>query len=139
MLGKKPGWSSFNLQVFGVSILILLLFWDIGNILAPRQGTESLYVQISKEMFESGSFVTPLYTGTAHWSKPPLQFWIPMPLYAFFGGFSLHLARVSMGVLSIFTLIGLTRFLRRQDIQVDLIIISAIFLSSFGTPVNKNK
>ena len=124
---ERRYWSIFGLLFFGV-----LYLWDIGNILAPRQGTESLYVQISKEMFESKSFITPLYRGEPHWSKPPLQYWIPMPLYALFGGFSLTLARLSMALTSFGTVGLLLYFLRRQKFNLSWTKTAIIFLASFG-------
>ena len=120
------------LPVIGLVLIIGIFFWDIGNILAPRQGTESLYVQISKEMFEASSWLQPLYRGEAHWSKPPLQYWIPMPIYGLFGGFSLSIARISMGILSLGCLFGLINFFKRQHIKIDYLPLIMIFLSSMG-------
>ena len=120
-------WGLLGILFFGV-----LYLWDIGNILAPRQGTESLYVQISKEMFEAKSFITPLYRGEPHWSKPPLQYWIPMPLYALFGGFSLTLARLSMALTSFGVMGLLLFFLRRQNFNLSWAKTCIIFLASFG-------
>lgn len=125
--GHKLLWAVLTTAVFAVFYL-----WDIGNILAPRQGTESLYVQISKEMFEAKSWLTPIYRQEAHWSKPPLQYWLPMPLYALFGGFSLTIARLSMAFVS-FASIGLIiLLLKRQRIELNPLKIAIIFLSSFG-------
>jgi len=124
---KSTYWGFFFTAIF-----IAFYLWDIGNILAPRQGTESLYVQISKEMYETSSWLTPVYRGEAHWSKPPLQYWLPMPLYALFGGFSLTLARLSMALLSFSTVGGVFWLLRRQKIELNFIKFGAIFLSSFG-------
>ena len=131
-LDKKTTSSPSHSALIGLLIAVILLFWDIGNPLAPRQGTESLYVQISKEMFEAGSFLTPLYRGEAHWSKPPLQYWLPMPLYGLFGGFSLAIARLSMGLISVATFFAVFMFLRRQNQRVDLLTSGAIFFASFG-------
>jgi 4-amino-4-deoxy-L-arabinose transferase-like glycosyltransferase len=127
-LGIKHQYWSF----FGILLFICLFLWDIGNILAPRQGTESLYVQISKEMFDEGSYLAPLYRGDVHWSKPPLQYWLPMPLYAAFGGFSLTLARLCMAFLSMGSIGFIIYFLNRRKVLINPLKAGVIFLSSFG-------
>ncbi len=130
--GHFLGLTSFQWSLLAGLLFIFVFVWDIGNILAPRQGTESLYVQISKEMYELGSYLTPMYRGEAHWSKPPLQFWLPMPLYALFGGFSLTLARLSMAFTSIASVGLIFWLLKRQKISLSLVKVGIIFLSSFG-------
>jgi len=77
---------------------------DLGNPQALTQGTEGFYLQITKEMWEAKSFLTPLYHGEAHWSKPPLHFWMPFPYYFLSGGFSLWAVRLC---LVLFTFTGL--------------------------------
>ena len=124
--------SLLQWKYLAMLLLVSLFLWDIGNILAPRQGTESLYVQISKEMYEKQSFVTPIYRGEAHWSKPPLQYWLPMPLYYLSGGFSLAAARSSMAIMSIFSLSLLLFFLSRLGEKLDFTKSAMIFLASFG-------
>ena len=87
---------------------ILLVFvgfiWEISNLDALRQGTEGFYLQISKEMFQQKSFLTPLYLDHPHWSKPPLHFWMPFPLYFLNGGPSIAFARITVLLLSISSL-----------------------------------
>ncbi len=72
--------KKITLTLFSI-IPILLYFFDLGNVNALRQGTEGFYLLITQEMFEAKSFLTPLIYGAPHWSKPPLQFWLPQPLY----------------------------------------------------------
>jgi 4-amino-4-deoxy-L-arabinose transferase-like glycosyltransferase len=78
-----------------------LLFFDLGNVDAIRQGTEGFYLLISKEMFQKGSYLTPIIYDAPHWSKPPLHFWLPMPLYKVFGESFLLLGRLSILLLSL--------------------------------------
>jgi 4-amino-4-deoxy-L-arabinose transferase-like glycosyltransferase len=79
-------WTLRQVEHYGFITTFLLAFilmaWDIGNLDAIRQGTEGFYLQISKEMSEANSWLTPLYRGEPHWSKPPLHFWLPFPLYS---------------------------------------------------------
>lgn len=85
------------------TFLILILFFDLGNLDGLRQGTEGFYLLISQEMFEASEFLTPRIYGEIHWSKPPLQFYYPMPLFAVFGGSYLLSARISILIFSLFT------------------------------------
>ena len=69
--------------IFGFLALTFLLYvYDIGDIDGLRQGTEGFYLLITREMFETGHFLTPRLLGENHWSKPPFHFWLPMPLFA---------------------------------------------------------
>jgi len=77
-------------------IILSLLFFDLGNVDAIRQGTEGFYLLISQEMYEANKLLTPIIYGENHWSKPPLQFWLPMPFYKTFGGSYLFWARFSI-------------------------------------------
>ena len=87
--------KKFTLSLFTI-IPILLYFFDLGNVNALRQGTEGFYLLITQEMFEAKSFLTPLIYGAPHWSKPPLQFWLPQPLYWLTSGDYLAMGRLSI-------------------------------------------
>ncbi len=93
-----------NLKYFFLGIIILLFFYDLGNIDGLRQGTEGFYLLISQEMYEAGDLLTPRIYGDYHWSKPPLQFWLPMGFYKLFGGSYLYWARFSVLCFSLFCL-----------------------------------
>lgn len=82
-------------------IIIGLLFYDIGNINAIRQGTEGFYLLISQEMYEARDLLSPRIYGDFHWSKPPFQFWLPMPFYYLFGGSFLTWSRISILLFSL--------------------------------------
>src|SRR5690606_32813629 len=90
------------LAVFALAFF--LMAWDIGNLDAIRQGTEGFYLQISKEMAQANSWLTPLYRGQAHWSKPPLHFWMPFPLYTIGLFETTTAARLTILVFSLFSL-----------------------------------
>ena len=120
-----------------LSFIIFLLitsffyFWDIGNIAGIRQGTEALYLQISQEMFEKFSIITPYYRGEVHWSKPPLQFWMPFPLYFIGKDTSLTLARASVAIVGLLGSLFFVLWLRARK-EVPLLISASIFLGSLG-------
>jgi 4-amino-4-deoxy-L-arabinose transferase-like glycosyltransferase len=83
-------------------IFIVLYFFDISNPDAIRQGTEGFYLLISDEMYLKSSFLTPIVHGEHHWSKPPLHFWLPMPIFHFFTDNFILAARSSISLLSLF-------------------------------------
>jgi 4-amino-4-deoxy-L-arabinose transferase-like glycosyltransferase len=82
-------------------LIVGLLFVDIGNPDALRQGTEGFYLLISQEMYEANDLLTPRVYGDFHWSKPPFQFWLPMPFYYVFGNDFLLWGRVSILIFSL--------------------------------------
>lgn len=82
-------------------LLLIILFYDIGNLDGLRQGTEGFYLLISQEMYEAGTYLSPRIYGDYHWSKPPLQFLFPMPFFKTFGGSYLLWARVSILLFSL--------------------------------------
>ena len=83
LVSNRFSWPTpYSLYSFGIiGITIFFYCFDLGNINGIRQGTEALYIQISQEMFETNNFLTPIYRQLPHWSKPPLQFWLPFPFY----------------------------------------------------------
>lgn len=94
-------------------LAFILMAWDIGNLDAIRQGTEGFYLQISKEMNSVNSFLTPFFRGEPHWSKPPLHFWLPFPFYAL--GFleTTTAARLSILLLSLFSIAYIATWVQR--------------------------
>lgn len=102
-----------KLTLFSILLVFILYIWDIGNLDAIRQGTEGFYLQIAKEMYENGSFLTPLYNGENHWSKPPLQFWMADFFYLLGGGPSIFLSRLVIVLFSLATIIIASRLVSR--------------------------
>ncbi len=106
-MNTKKNKFTINLFIF---ISIGLLFFDLGNVDALRQGTEGFYLLITQEMFEAKSFLTPLIYGAPHWSKPPLQFWLPQPLYWLSNGNYLQMGRLSILLFSLFSSLLISRW-----------------------------
>ncbi len=112
-------------------VLAILFFYDLQNIDTFRQGTEGFYLQIAKEMYEQNSWMTPLYQGEPHWSKPPLVFWMANLLFAPFGGPSIALARLSIVLSSLFCVLIIAWWLKRHYF-IDRSTTILLFLSTFG-------
>ena len=102
----KPYFIFFTLIIIG-----FFYIFDLWNIDALRQGTEGFYLQISKEMFDKNSFLTPYYHQVRHWSKPPLHFLFPFPFYATGLWGNLFSARLSIALLSIFLIYMTSRWI----------------------------
>ncbi len=103
-----------NAFACGLVVLIFILSaWDIGNLDQLRQGTEGFYLQITKEMWLESSWMTPLYNGAPHWSKPPLHFWLPFPLFAFDSLTFSTAGRLAILIFSFFGLGLLARWVSR--------------------------
>lgn len=98
---------------WALSLAFLLMVYDIGNLDALRQGTEGFYLQISKEMAQVDSWLTPYYRGEPHWSKPPLHFWLPFPLYEIGFFDTTTAARISILLLSILGVAGISKWVER--------------------------
>jgi len=73
-------------RAFPALILIILislasLFFRLGSL--PLSGAdEPRYARIAQEMHERGAWVTPMLEGKPWLEKPPLYYWITIPLYA---------------------------------------------------------
>lgn len=120
-----------NLFIIFTIIYTALYLWDIGNISAPRQGTESLYTQISQEMYDTNNVLTPHYRGERHWSKPPVHFWLPYPIYFLMGKSSLTGARASMALLTV--LLGiLTAVWLKRRFKIEPLLTLAFYLGGYG-------
>ncbi len=116
---------------FSVLLVCIFYFFDLSNLDALRQGTEGFYLQISKEMFEANSFLTPYYRGVRHWSKPFLHFLFPFPLYET-GLFSnIQSARLSIALLTIFTIYISSKLLESKT-KIAPYATFLFFLSSIG-------
>jgi 4-amino-4-deoxy-L-arabinose transferase-like glycosyltransferase len=109
--------------------VFFFLFLNIGDLDALRQGTEGFYLQIAKEMSQGKDFLTPKYLGNPHWSKPPLHFWMHLPIqFLFPGATTVWSSRVSVAILSLILLFLTSRWIKRNlDIPVG---VSFIFLFS---------
>ncbi len=105
--------KTFTINFF-IIIIIGLFFFDLGNVNALRQGTEGFYLLITQEMYEAKSFLTPLIYGAPHWSKPPLQFWLPQPLYWLSDGNYLQMGRLSILLFSLVATIILSQWYERE-------------------------
>jgi 4-amino-4-deoxy-L-arabinose transferase-like glycosyltransferase len=86
---------------FTIAFLTGFYLLDLGNINSMRQGTESLYLSISQEMYDRASLLTPYFRGEITWTKPPLHFWLAFPFHFILGSPSTLSSRLSMVMLAL--------------------------------------
>jgi 4-amino-4-deoxy-L-arabinose transferase-like glycosyltransferase len=114
-----------------IIVLLFLLFWEISNPGALRQGTEGFYLKIAQEMSQNHNYLTPFYLNEPHWSKPPLHFWLPQIATIFGIKFSLLTARLSILLFSIGCIYYLSTMLHRLTLK-PLNLYFVTFLTSFA-------
>lgn len=117
--------------VASLILAFILMAYDIGNLDALRQGTEGFYLQISKEMMAADSFLTPLYRGEPHWSKPPLHFWLPFPLYYLGAMDTTTAARLAILLFSVLS-IGLISIWVERFFTIPKVTAALFFLGTVG-------
>jgi 4-amino-4-deoxy-L-arabinose transferase-like glycosyltransferase len=121
-------------QVFSLVAILLYIFfyaYDIGNLNAIRQGTESLYLNISQEMYDRGSFLTPYFNGAITWTKPPMHFWLAFPFHFLLMGPSVFTGRISIMVLTLLFTAFLSYWFKKEK-NLPALLTFIFFASSFG-------
>lgn len=108
----KDNFFKNRIYLFTIFICSIFFLIDLGNLNAIRQGTEGFYLQISKEMFQQNSWLTPLYKGAPHWSKPPVHFWLAQLSYHLFGP-SLMAARLTTALTTLIGILFFTHWIHR--------------------------
>lgn len=116
---------------FAILLSAIFYIYDLGNLDALRQGTEGFYLQISKEMSQLGSYLTPYYREARHWSKPPLHFLFPFPFYATGLFTNIFAARLSIVILT-FAMLFLTSKWVKKHFKIEEYTTFLFFASSVG-------
>lgn len=114
-------------------LLILLVYLYYLNLGFPQvwMPNESFYAYASKNMLNSGDFLTPYYNGSIRLEKPPLTYWMISLGYYLFGvnEFGLRFFHVTLGILT-----GLVTYFLAQDQLKDVkvsLLSALVLLSSF--------
>lgn len=89
---------------------ILFGFLDMRPFAVPDEGR---YVEIPREMLESGDYVTPRLNGLKYFEKPPLMYWIQAFFIKAFGikEWAMRLPLALMGLMGCFMTYAVARFL----------------------------
>ena len=67
---------------FFISLSVFCFLWLDRPFAAPD---EARYIEIPREMVETGDWLTPRLNGVRYFEKPPLMYWIHATLISFFG------------------------------------------------------
>jgi len=127
----------FNYQGLMIVALVIfssiVLFFNLGqrSLWEPDEGR---YAEISREMVESGDWLTPRLNYIKHFDKPVITYWTIASSFKLFGQneFTAHLPLVLIGLLGVLA----TFFLGKELFDARTGFLSAIVLiSSLGYPV----
>lgn len=70
--------------IFLVLVSGFLLFWKLGSNTLTNWD-EAWYADISRNMYSSGNIITPVWNKEPFFDKPPLYFWLTVPILKIFG------------------------------------------------------
>ena len=74
-----------NFQLFAFSFLCFIAFtYNLGEV-PPYHADENFYVTSSRNMIDSGDYITPMYHGEKRFAKPILFYWLVSTSYKAFG------------------------------------------------------
>ena len=115
----------FNVLALGMFCYIFL-FAGLGSY--PLIDTdETRYVQIAREMFNSGNCITPFLNFVPFLEKPPLYFWLSAISFEIFGPHSIFAARFANAAMGMF-IVFFTYFFGRKTFGKTYGIVSALIL-----------
>jgi 4-amino-4-deoxy-L-arabinose transferase-like glycosyltransferase len=106
-----------------------VLYWD-----------EAIYAQVSKEMIETGAWLTPHWNGHHWFQKPPAYFWVTALLFRLFAASEFWARAASalsgVGVVAVSYLIARLIYNQAAGVLAALILLSSelfVFYARFGT------
>ncbi|MFZ4713439.1 MAG: ArnT family glycosyltransferase [Bacteriovoracaceae bacterium] len=128
---KKLSWFTQVFPYVALSLYAIFYLYDVGNLSAIRQGTEALYLNISQEMYDRGSFLTPYFNGAITWTKPPMHFWLAFPFHFLFFGPSVYTGRLSVLALTLGFCLFLGFWFKKEK-KIPTLLTFFFFATSFG-------
>lgn len=126
--------------VFFILILLAVfeLFWRLGG--GVLYWDEAIYAQVSKEMIETGAWLTPHWNGHQWFQKPPAYFWATALLFKLFAPSEFWARAVSalsgVGVVVVSYQIARLIYNHAAGIMTALILLASelfVFYARFGT------
>jgi len=115
-------------------VLLFLSFWTLffrlGSL--PLSGAdEPRYARIAQEMQQQGRWITPTLEGKPWLEKPPLYYWITIPIYAVLGH-SETTARLGTAAFALLTVLAVFWMAARLWSPLAGFLSAVILLTSFG-------
>ncbi len=113
-------------------VVLFITFDSLGHrkLANPDEGR---YSEISREMAESGDFVTPRLNGLKYFEKPPMQYWATAISFKLFGlnEFSarLYTALCGLGCIFLITLLGWRLYDAETGLIAGLVLLSAPYFA----------
>ncbi|GAB6066174.1 glycosyltransferase family 39 protein [Aquifex pyrophilus] len=107
--------------------LVFLYFFNLGYnaVWIPN---ESFYADASKNMVETGNYLTPVYNGELRLNKPPLTYWLSALGFKIFGinEFGLRFFQAFLGILTgVLTYLVSKKLTKKEDVSL----LSALILN----------
>jgi 4-amino-4-deoxy-L-arabinose transferase-like glycosyltransferase len=97
---------------------------------------EGRYSEISREMAESGDFVTPRLNGLKYFEKPPMQYWATAISFNLFGETEftarLYTALCGLGCIFLITLLGWRLYDAETGLIAGLVLLSAPYFGAMN-------
>ena len=82
---SNSAWISWLFYLIGLTFLCWLAFlWHLGDTGLVDE-TEPLFAEASRQMGETGNWITPYFNGETRFDKPPLVYWLMAIGYQFIG------------------------------------------------------
>jgi 4-amino-4-deoxy-L-arabinose transferase-like glycosyltransferase len=136
---ERARWSDYLPIALLCAGAALMLFWRLG-LRSLEDWDEALYMQMCKEMVQTGNWLTLHLDGKPWYDKPPLFFWATSLLYKLFGITEFTSRAVSaasgVGVLAVTWLIGRRAYDAATGMVAGVILLSSyqfVWSSRFAT------
>src|SRR5881409_2444321 len=103
-VGRTAGRLAQGMMVFPLAAILLLAMLGRSDLFNPDEPREA---EIAREMWASGDFLVPRLNGEPFLEKPPLFYWLVVPVYRLAGDpgeFGARLVPAIAGVLSVLLL-----------------------------------
>jgi 4-amino-4-deoxy-L-arabinose transferase-like glycosyltransferase len=106
--GRLPSWAQATILLFALAFLSL---FKIGSV-SLFDYDEAIYAQAAREMYETGNWLNPTYTGENFYDKPVLYYWVTILSFKTLGVTELA-ARLPSSLFGILMVLALLYFVTR--------------------------
>jgi 4-amino-4-deoxy-L-arabinose transferase-like glycosyltransferase len=124
--------KAFN-RFFYISLAVLAVIYGIGMTLPLMDVDSSTYALLSKQMFQSGSYLQLYLNGVDYLDKPPLVFWLACLSYKIFGihDWAYRLPSVLVLVLGLYSVYRYTKLFYTERAAKMAVLIMASCMATY--------
>ncbi|MBU1202788.1 glycosyltransferase family 39 protein [Patescibacteria group bacterium] len=113
--------------IFIISFAYCFYFWQLGS-LPITAYDESIYAQVTRDTLNSGQIMTLKHMGNNWFEKPPLYFWLSMPMVKIFGDTEIAY-RIISALSAIFSVLLIFLIIKKLSQQKYLALLSSFILA----------